>query len=151
MEYTCKICGNEHNTKTYNLKDIWKKDGEHFDYFQCDNCGCVQIVKTPENLGDYYSNDSYFSFENNKEKHTIKTIIKDKIRRMVLDTKAYRKKAENDSQDIVERMQRFNIEKNQKILDVGCGAGELLNRLRRLGYKKISGVDPFLENDTKTK
>ena len=32
---------------------------EEFDYFVCSSCNCMQIVKVPEGLGDYYSNNYY--------------------------------------------------------------------------------------------
>ena len=33
------------------------------------------------------------------------------------------------------------------ILDVGCGAGELLCKLAQKGYTNLTGCDPFIEND----
>jgi len=33
------------------------------------------------------------------------------------------------------------------ILDVGCGAGEFLKKLRAAGYGNLYGCDPFLQND----
>ena len=33
------------------------------------------------------------------------------------------------------------------ILDVGCGAGDYLTQLRRIGYKHLFGCDPFLQHD----
>jgi len=33
------------------------------------------------------------------------------------------------------------------ILDVGCGAGDFLCELRRLGYVNLTGCDPFLDHD----
>jgi len=33
------------------------------------------------------------------------------------------------------------------ILDVGCGAGDLLLAMRRVGFSKLTGLDPYLEQD----
>ena len=38
----------------------------------------------------------------------------------------------------------FKLDKNLKIVDVGCGFGETLKVLRERGYKNISGVEPDL-------
>ena len=37
---------------------------------------------------------------------------------------------------------------DHKILDVGCGAGLLLDRLAMVGLRNLSGADPFLASDT---
>lgn len=36
----------------------------------------------------------------------------------------------------------FNLNKNTRIVDVGCGYGDLLKILRARGYKKIVGIEP---------
>lgn len=41
-------------------------------------------------------------------------------------------------------------DKKQRVLDVGCGSGDFLNRLRGIGYKDLIGIDPFLEKDMET-
>jgi ubiquinone/menaquinone biosynthesis C-methylase UbiE len=45
------------------------------------------------------------------------------------------------------RSLRNKIDKETKILDVGCGSGELIEALSSLGYKNVSGVDPYIDND----
>lgn len=39
------------------------------------------------------------------------------------------------------------IEKETSILDVGAGSGELVEALFSLGYKRIEGIEPFLQAD----
>jgi SAM-dependent methyltransferase len=39
------------------------------------------------------------------------------------------------------------LSKNDKILDVGCGAGRLLFSLKENGFDKVLGIDPFLEDN----
>jgi ubiquinone/menaquinone biosynthesis C-methylase UbiE len=39
------------------------------------------------------------------------------------------------------------LSKNDRILDVGCGAGKLLFSLKENGFDKVLGIDPFI-NDT---
>lgn len=38
---------------------------------------------------------------------------------------------------------RFAIDKKASILDFGCGNGQLLKMLHHLGYKALTGVDPY--------
>jgi SAM-dependent methyltransferase len=44
-------------------------------------------------------------------------------------------------------LQRLQLDPSCRILDVGCGVGNLVLRLTRLGFNHVSGIDPFLDND----
>ncbi|MGV0838516.1 class I SAM-dependent methyltransferase [Mycolicibacterium thermoresistibile] len=54
------------------------------------------------------------------------------------------------SGDVVQMLGRIGIARDAAILDVGCGAGGLLDRLAGLGFSNVSGADPFLAADTVT-
>lgn len=43
--------------------------------------------------------------------------------------------------------EKINPSFKLKILDVGCGNGELLSEFRKYGFKNLTGIDPFIEND----
>jgi 2-polyprenyl-3-methyl-5-hydroxy-6-metoxy-1,4-benzoquinol methylase len=40
-----------------------------------------------------------------------------------------------------------NVNLNSRILDVGCGAGKLLTQLYYLGFKNLTGVDPYISQN----
>ena len=40
-----------------------------------------------------------------------------------------------------------DISSDDRILDVGCGTGGLLDRLTRIGFNNLVGADPFIEAD----
>ena len=44
-------------------------------------------------------------------------------------------------QPVLEFLEQNKINKNSKILDVGCGVGSLVNILRNRGYKNTYGID----------
>jgi len=44
-------------------------------------------------------------------------------------------------------IQQKAIKKTSSILDVGCGAGHLLQELSLWGFKNLTGIDPFIEKD----
>jgi SAM-dependent methyltransferase len=52
--------------------------------------------------------------------------------------------------DVVTMFAQLGIERGARILDVGCGAGALLDRLARVGFSNLSGVDPFIAADGET-
>ncbi len=45
-------------------------------------------------------------------------------------------------------MRSHGLPRDARILDVGCGAGQLLDRLAKLGYTDLLGIDPFISKDT---
>ncbi len=42
---------------------------------------------------------------------------------------------------------KLTVEREARILDVGCGRGKLLHRMAVLGLKNLSGVAPFLSHE----
>jgi SAM-dependent methyltransferase len=44
-------------------------------------------------------------------------------------------------------LQKSRVRLDYQILDVGCGMGRLLAAFRREGFRKLTGVDPFIQRD----
>jgi ubiquinone/menaquinone biosynthesis C-methylase UbiE len=40
------------------------------------------------------------------------------------------------------------INLNSKVLDVGCGSGELIRLLRRIGFSNLTGIDPLISKES---
>jgi len=59
--FKCRICKKEGLSNTCTVREMMQGRREEFKYFECPECGCLQIVQIPENLGDYYG-DNYYSF-----------------------------------------------------------------------------------------
>ena len=146
----CRICGNEYNNTIYVAKEMMYGYNDSFDYFQCSQCDCLQIRDFPSNISKYYP-DNYYSYK----EPCSQTIIK-KILYKIRDGYAI------SGYGIIGKLLYFRrpnkklvflskpflpLRKNSRILDVGCGAGELLNTLFDLGYKQAHGIDPFNQKD----
>lgn len=108
----CRVCDQESDGKIVVAKEMMYENAGHFEYFECPNCGCLQIANIPDNLADFYSN-KYYSFST------------------PTDTKTLGKTAQVP----------------KRILDIGCGSGELLSQLAKMGHKDLTGCDPFIEKD----
>lgn len=52
--------------------------------------------------------------------------------------------------DVVGMLAQLPLERDARILDVGCAGGALLDRLARLGFTNLSGSDPFIAADGET-
>jgi SAM-dependent methyltransferase len=149
---TCGVCGCQRGS-TYTAKErMFGMDGS-FEYFECEQCGCLQLPHPPENLGQYYPTDKYYSLQEqpvsghegfmgsvNHLRHSAAIFGRPFILLPLVWLKPY------PAAESLKRMMEGVPEQsfNCKILDVGCGKGAFLNALREVGFHNLHGVDPFL-------
>ena len=149
--HTCAICGRTDAHKTYEVPEFQFGMGGTFTYFACSACGCLQIAAIPENLGRYYP-DRYYShavhgkgsgyrrFKDRLEarrnlfcltgKGPVGRILQAFLPEMALP-----------------KLARVRPSKDARILDVGSGTGRPLFFLAGQGYRRVTGVDPFIKGD----
>lgn len=59
----CRICSSESENNFYEVKEMLFGTGEIFLYFECMECGCLQLAYVPDDMSIYYGKQ-YYSFEN---------------------------------------------------------------------------------------
>ncbi len=151
---TCRVCGNTERNTAYSIHDMMFTVGVSFNYFECSNCGCLQISKVPEDLSKYYPAD-YYSYSEKPGKSTFSKLAKSGLSRALVfskrlaQSKLLRKFSPylSDNLMIYRVLNEANININSRMLDVGCGAGSLLYNLKNMGFKNVLGVDPFISED----
>ncbi len=126
---------------------------DEFRYMECSNCGCLQLIDIPNNLAMYYPSN-YYSLDDSPAIHfqgKIKSYLKSKrdyflITGAGLLGRIIQLLYPNKSIEMPNfRKVAFKI--NDKILDVGSGAGIIPYVFFNAGFKKIEGIDPFLKED----
>jgi len=157
----CKVCGNNENNKVHKAKEMMFGLNDSFDYLECGGCGCVQIIDIPSDMSKYYPSKYYSLDVEQNKKHSLKkglaNFIFDNIHKR-LNSFAYKNKGwlnkllyKKFPYEISEAMRSLYLikfkNKNARILDVGCGSGDFLQKLQYLGFKNLTGVDPFLKKD----
>jgi 2-polyprenyl-3-methyl-5-hydroxy-6-metoxy-1,4-benzoquinol methylase len=124
---------------------------EVFRYWECEHCGCVQIEAIPKDLGRHYP-AGYFSF---KPHHRL---ARSRIRSWI---DPIRLRADLGEASVLGRaanavMKPLNyaawchitgLDHRARVLDVGCGAGKMIVRMRLAGFSRCLGVDPFLTQE----
>lgn len=149
---TCKICGNTKNNTPYTVREMAFGTREKFNYFQCANCGCLQITELPSNIEQHYPNNYYsFSSITDQLTATFTQRIKHKLieyRDMYAITgKGFFGRILNTIKPSIElqTLRPYHITQDTSFLDIGCGNGALLRKLQAYGFYKLLGVDPYIE------
>ncbi len=146
----CRICGNSKNNNAYLAREMMFGLRHEFEYFECDGCGCLQIKEVPEDMSPYYP-EQYYSFgdfDGRKFKGFLGSLRKWKYFALIdgesFPGKIVRFLTGKKDYDIFNGLK---INKNTRILDVGCGNGQgFLYPLAEAGFKNILGCDPYLES-----
>lgn len=148
----CRICKTEREHKIHTVREMRLGYREPFEYMECSNCGCLQIVKAPQNLAKYYP-PSYAPFRRPGVRH----------KRHFLYVWARQKRAEygltgkgilgwliahvKPLPPIYEHLRKCRVNFDSNILDLGCGGGQLLLTLYDDGFRKLVGVDLYAPDD----
>jgi 2-polyprenyl-3-methyl-5-hydroxy-6-metoxy-1,4-benzoquinol methylase len=125
---------------------------EVFTYMECSNCGCLQLLDIPADLGRYYPNDGYYSFH-----HPLKQQRPGVLQRIKSSYLLHGKNVLPGRllsigykvPDYYSWVKIPGIKNNEAILDVGSGNGSLLISLARIGFSNLTGIDPFIKTDLK--
>lgn len=145
----CRICNNSEHNSSYEVREMMLGLRDMHTYFECANCGCLQIANVPENIQDYYPNEDYYSYDAVKAVTGIKgKLIKMRDRYAATGNCMIGKLMQRlQPHDKLPSLRYTKVNTDSKILDVGCGAGHLLHSMQEAGFKNLLGVDPFNDKD----
>jgi len=145
-QLTCNICNTNTNNKILKVREMYFGTRELFDYLECSNCGCLQLLNPPKDYAVHYPKD-YFTFQQ-KHEVKIKSILnryRDKTsmgEKSFLGNFLYKKFGEPT---YITRLKVVGIGLKDSILDVGCGKGILLHKMKESGFENVIGTDPFID------
>ena len=150
MTIKCRICASAGDHTTFRFREKMFGMGDEFSYFQCRECGCLQISEFPQSLGRYYP-ANYYSFRHEPlPNQGTKAWLASKRdlaavtgRGLIGRLLAQWMPARSD----LACLGALPLKKEMRILDVGCGKGQLLNVLYRAGFRGLEGIDPYLAAD----
>lgn len=147
----CKVCANTAGNKLHAVKEMQLGLREVFTYLECGNCGLMQLQDIPDNLGKYYPNEEYYSFNlgmNKSQKPDMLRKLKSSY--LLYGHKPVAGKFLSIGYKIPEYFQWVKIPQvkyNDAILDVGTGNGSLLLNLYKIGFTNLTGIDPFIDKE----
>jgi 2-polyprenyl-3-methyl-5-hydroxy-6-metoxy-1,4-benzoquinol methylase len=121
--------------------------GDHFEYLNCSNCHCLQLINAPDDMGRYYPSD-YYSYDKKNPK-TTGLKINAWLRKIAMRNHLG---IANRAEMMIGRWRTVHfpwllkglVRLDSKILDVGCGNGFLIREMSHYGFDNLTGLDPFL-------
>ena len=120
---------------------------DSFDYYECQDCGCLQIARIPADLDRYYG-DTYYTKDQRRQGLRPGGLLGFRRRwtRLRLLHLRFARAISGRRYARFEWFRRTGTGLEDKILDVGCGSGRLLRRLYNEGFERLTGIDARLES-----
>ena len=123
---------------------------ETFDYAECDRCQTLQLVRIPEGLGAYYPG-GYYSFDSPRLRSRnaiVRFLRRERDRAAALGGSLLgRILLHLHPEPDLTSLRLAGLRGGESVLDVGSGGGHHLLALRELGFGRLEGIDPFLDQD----
>jgi len=151
-QHACRICHNASGNNVIIAREMMLALGDEFEYLECGNCGCFQLLTIPHDFSRYYP-EHYYSYKLTVDykNNALKSFFKHKRAISYFEGKGLLGKLIIRISGVpisypwlAKCHARFDFD----ILDVGCGNGALLCHLRGDGFKSLTGIDPLIEKDT---
>ena len=148
-ERICVACGARDRHHEHVFREIYFGSREEFLYFECLGCGTLQIAEVPADLARHYPPDYYSYSAAAKTSSPLETALRRRrtnawlgadsgIVGRLLAASSRRKP------NYLDWFEGLGLSTSARLLDVGCGGGQLLLKLRRDGFTRLKGIDPFL-------
>ncbi len=152
----CSVCSNTEDNQSHFPKEMMFGWREAFEYIECARCGCLQIAEIPADLARYYPSDGYYSYRAPKKKSNPPWMLKLRHQRTRYFLGEFsvigavigalsRRPEHFDWFRAGNAWARLTLD--SRIVDIGCGAGGLLLKLQREGFRSLLGADPFIQAD----
>lgn len=157
-ELPCPICRSPGPHNRYPAKEMVNGTREVFDYFLCAGCGTLFLGAPPRDMGPYYGD--YYSTKTVAPPVAPRSLVTRGRRwaRTALCGVALRHPSRLSTW-LFDRLTplppyhglgslcRVGLSGDDRILDVGCGPGDVVEALGRMGFRCVLGCDPFIAAD----
>lgn len=151
MSRDCRICGNSKNNNRYIAREMMFGYRDEFEYFECSHCGCLQISEIPKNMSKYYPKD-YYSLRNASivNADSFEYFLRRQRTNYLLSGNTFLGWLIFKLYGLPKRviwLRKAPLKLDSRVLDVGCGKGDVLLWLMNQGFSNLTGVDPYIDSD----
>lgn len=147
----CRICGSDDRRRTLHVAEMMYGTRRVYEYFQCGECGTLQIEHSETDSANLYP-ATYYSLARDPSRLG----LKQRVKRLVFRAVVARELGEQGALGVMLGGLRDSMEaralkgiapRDGPLLDVGCGTGYLIEALAGLGYRGLTGVEPHIAAD----
>lgn len=141
-DWNCLACGESRFSGFVTAREMRFGTRRAYRYGVCSNCSSLTIEPTSNATNADYSTD-YYSLRSLGFMHIISHVLTSKPS---FDSRAPLRRflARIDMVDAgLDSVGQLNLPKETRVLDVGCGQGQLLRKLRAIGFTNLWGIDPY--------
>lgn len=146
---TCGICGSELTKTPLQVAEEMYAMQEHFEYYQCPTCLCLQLPHPPSDLSKYYP-VTYHNYIPTVRRKNLKTLRRELKRKVILNHPKWISSLTQlwlSSYELFWKYRRAGLKTGKTVLDIGSGYGEKIKELKYAGVGKVLGIDPFISHD----
>lgn len=169
---SCRICGSR-DGEIHRVREMMFGFGDVFDYLECSECGCLQLLNPPADMARFYPANSYYSFKPSlpTANPTNEGPSPSRLIRLAREWFSHRQNEaavfelggifellarRHQMEEWVSALKKYVSESPERtlrarILDVGCGSGALLLGMACFGFSRLDGVDPYLKEPVNAK
>lgn len=154
--FACRACAQDEQFNQHEVREMQFGTQESFTYLECVSCGSLQIQTVPLDLARHYP-PAYLTRGSSEMAPGVS--LRESVHGFVRRQRtaylfgqewnpigwAASKMRRDELEPHLRSLRAVTVRKESRILDVGCGPGYLLDRLRETGHEHLQGQDPFQE------
>jgi len=154
------VCGDTSKKVPITVREMMFGTREEFEYCQCPACGCVFLITLPFDMTDYYP-EGYYSFGLKCNKRNIPlndNVVSVFLRRRRTSFLLYGCDSLGHVMarlyppqplllEYLSWIRHCHLGFSSRILDVGCGNGQMIKELKWHGFSCLTGIDAFIHSD----
>lgn len=124
----CAICGAPLTAPLHYLREMMFGLGHTFTYAECAACQCLQLRPMLNDVSTYYPPD-YYAFQHP-------------------NSAGFGFSSDSFRRTLAFYFAGYGLNPKSRILDIGSGAGSLLEAFARAGFRNCLGIDPYIASDS---